>query len=192
MNFFPRGLTNFFKNLENVYTAYGKLQEIKKYDLAQFGVKLKLFGAPYNEIRVIEGDLFVNNPNLEEIYLEGNKIFHIDSGAFDGLQQLNTLYLQLNPCTTDPIVFERSAVQTISEVQKSCNMPNSTTTTTLPPTTQTPTIITPAITDPPLTITITTPYPSTTTTSTSKKKIEQLQSDLLIIFSYLFSLFFNN
>jgi hypothetical protein len=164
MNFFPRGLTNFFKNVENIYTPSVKLQEITKDDLAQFGGKLILFGISYNEIRVIEGDLFVNNPNLEVTYLEGNKIVQIDSGAFDGLQQLYGLWVFSNPCTDDNARApnREEVLKLIPVLLNSCNLCPM-----LPTTTQ----LLPALTM--MTEVPTTPIPITeipTTIATSKSK----------------------
>jgi hypothetical protein len=123
LNFFPRGLTKFFKNIETVWISLGNLQEIKKDDLMQFGEKLKNLHLAMNEIRVIEGNLFEFNKNLESISFGVNKITHIDTKAFDKLIKLETLYLDENLCTSDKNYFEndRSKVlQVIQDVEKSC------------------------------------------------------------------------
>lgn len=37
VNYFPRGITKFFKNIENILINDGKLKEITKEDLKEFG-----------------------------------------------------------------------------------------------------------------------------------------------------------
>jgi hypothetical protein len=123
VKFFPRGLTKFFRNIEKVQIYHGKLQEITKEDLKQFGDKLQELWLGYNKIRVIEGDLFEFNPNLEEIDLSDNYIVHIESGAFNGLEKL-LIWLESNPCTTGRDDYTESdrqqVLEIISEVENSC------------------------------------------------------------------------
>lgn len=100
VNYFPRGLTKLFKNVEKVKIYGANLKEITKDDLEQFGEKLKALWLYNNKIAVIEGDLFVFNKNLEEIHLGTNRIIHVEDGAFGGLEKLLELHLQSNPCTS--------------------------------------------------------------------------------------------
>lgn len=125
VNFFPRGLTKFFKNIETFQIADGKLQEITKEDLKEFGEKLKILLVYRNKIEVIEGDLFEFNKNLERIEIDLNKIIHIDSGTFDKLEKLHTIDFGPNPCVpsdkNDDIRNNRPKVlELIRDVEKSC------------------------------------------------------------------------
>jgi hypothetical protein len=127
VNYFPRGLTKFFKNLEIVYIYNGNLQEVSKNDLKEFGENLKKLLLDHNEIRVIEGDLFEFSPNLNDIDLRSNKIVHIDLEAFDKLDELKSLHMEKNSCTSDDkkVVYGRSEVlELIRDVEKSCKNPN--------------------------------------------------------------------
>lgn len=124
INFLPRGLTKFFKNIEKIFFRHASLQEIKKYDLKEFSDKLKVLDLAYNEIRVIEKIFFKFNRNLMQIDLSFNKIFHIDSGAFRGLEKLQKLDLTSNPCTItkDFVLNDTQAVlKLITKVEKFCN-----------------------------------------------------------------------
>lgn len=94
VSFFPREITQFFKNIEHVRVEECRLQEITKHDLKQFGDKLKILDLTLNELQVIEGDLFEFNVNLVKIVLDLNKIKQVGNGAFGGLNGLNILWFQ--------------------------------------------------------------------------------------------------
>lgn len=97
VNFFPKELEKFFKNLETIWLNGAKLKEISSEDLKVF-TKLKRFSIGYNEVEVIEADLFKFNGNLEWIDLESNKIKHVENGAITGLKTLKEFYFNGNPC----------------------------------------------------------------------------------------------
>jgi hypothetical protein len=120
LNFFPQNLTKFFKNIDTVWIQASKLQEISKKDLKQFGRNLRNLWLDWNEIEVIEGNLFEFNPNLEHISLYKNKMVHIGSGAFDRLEKLRELNLKGNPCTRRLPDYYTIPSRIIREVEKSC------------------------------------------------------------------------
>jgi Leucine-rich repeat (LRR) protein len=123
-NFFPRGITKYFKNIDYVHINYANLKEITKEDLKEFGDKLKELDLDINEIEVIEADLFIYNKNLEGIYMSDNKIKHIENGAFDHLKNLIVLYLGDNPCTLSGTfdAYNRSnVIKLIQNVEEKCN-----------------------------------------------------------------------
>lgn len=123
VNYFPRGITKFFENIERVDIESGSLKEITKEDLREFGDKLKILRLPTgNEIEVIEADLFIYNNNLEWINLTNNKIKHIENGVFDHLENLRQLHLTDNPSTSSSDeTYERSNLMTvIQSVEGKC------------------------------------------------------------------------
>ena len=97
INYFPRGLTNFFKNLKGIRIESTGLKEIHQSDLKDYSklVALWFFG---NDLEVLEENLFEFNPNIEWISLGANKITHIDPFVLAKLIKLKTLYLFSNPC----------------------------------------------------------------------------------------------
>jgi hypothetical protein len=99
IKFFPKNLTNFFKNLEIVQIHNSNIKTITKDDLKQFNGKLKALQLQGNEIEVIESSLFDDNKNLEMFWVYNNKIKLVEEGAFNGLANLNCLLFSLNPCT---------------------------------------------------------------------------------------------
>lgn len=123
VNFFPLGITRFFENIEKVNIYGGKLNEVTKDDLKQFGSKLEELELQQNDIEAIEGDLYEHNRNLRWINLRDNKIKRIGGGTFDGLEKLMFLYLDQNPCTKwdDNVYLDcNAALRLISKVEKSC------------------------------------------------------------------------
>lgn len=100
INYFPREVTKFLKNIETVNLNYAGLKELTKDDLQQFGDKLKTFWVPHNDIKVIEGNLFEYNQNLDWIVFNDNKIKHVEVQAFSHLEKLSIIHLGSNPCIT--------------------------------------------------------------------------------------------
>ncbi|KAG5680474.1 hypothetical protein PVAND_009982 [Polypedilum vanderplanki] len=141
LKYFPRNLENIFKNLELIYIYDSKLIEITSEDLKPFP-KLKNFKLYENPIEVIREDLFINNPDLEVLYLWDNEINHIDPKALSHLNKLRAIYFNDNVCK-----FDKDQVETRSEVleiiekieQGQCLSPKYTTTTTT--TTENPLIL---------------------------------------------------
>jgi len=97
INYFPRGLNKFFKNLRGLQISGTGLKEIHQSDLKDFPklINLYLFN---NNLQVIEENLFQFNPNLELIYLHTNKLTYINPYVFSSLIKLNVLHLNPNTC----------------------------------------------------------------------------------------------
>lgn len=95
--FFPKDLDKVFHNLKAVAIGLSHLEEIHKDDLKPF-TKLIYLSLHFNDIEVIEENLFEFNPNLKVISLNNNKIKEIHSKVFDNLPSLVTLRLKENNC----------------------------------------------------------------------------------------------
>jgi len=118
MQFFPKGLDKFFKNIKRIYIHSCQLKEIHQSDLKGFP-NLVYFELKYNEIEVIEAGLFDFNPNLESIrfYLE-SKIIHIDPNVFDHLNKLSNLWFSSAPCFGEHIDVIK---EIINRVKSNCS-----------------------------------------------------------------------
>jgi hypothetical protein len=110
INYFPRGLDHFFKNLKAIEIYKSKLREIHQEDLKPFPRLVELI-LHYNLLEVLEEGLFDFNTDLEYIYFEGNKIVNIKPHVFDHLSRLSYLYLTFNVC------IDRYAENSISNVR---------------------------------------------------------------------------
>jgi len=97
VHYFPRGLTNFFKNLKGIEIQSTGLKEVHQSDLKDYP-NLNNLWLWNSNLEIIEENLFEFNPNLEAIYLSSNNISHIDSNVFDKLTKLKSLYLASNTC----------------------------------------------------------------------------------------------
>lgn len=84
--YFPLGLEIFFEaeKIIAIQVYYSRMKEIRKTDLKPF-MNLKDLDLTGNHLEVLEKDLFIYNKNLNNIYLNDNKISHIDSKVFDDI-----------------------------------------------------------------------------------------------------------
>lgn len=98
LNFFPRNLHRFFKNLKQIKIYHGGITKISQEDFAPFGSNLEVVNLAYNQIEVIEENTFKFNPNITEINLEGNKIRKIFGRPFLKLSNLRTVSFLGNDC----------------------------------------------------------------------------------------------
>jgi len=120
LNYFPRGLNNFFKNLKVINIFNSGLKEIHQSDLKDFPKLMNLF-LPANNLEIIEENLFEFNPNLKWINLNSNKISHIDPTVFDNLTKLSRLYLGTNSCISMLAIDNSTVLQNvITTAQANC------------------------------------------------------------------------
>lgn len=103
--FIPRGLTKFFKNIRDLTIISSNLQIITIDDLKEFRYQLKLLSLP------------------------DNQIYYIENGVLSGLEKLETLNLQLNPCTSEEELAndDRTNVfEIIRRVEENCKFATTT------------------------------------------------------------------
>jgi len=116
---FPKGLENFFKNLELIYIQSCQLKEIHQADLKAFP-KLVVFTLLSNKIKVIEKGLFDYNPKLEVVgFASETRIIHIDPNVFDNLKKLSNFYFLSVPCIDQSISDSPEQAQEAIKVVKS-------------------------------------------------------------------------
>ena len=117
-NYFPRGLDTFFKNIKVIDIGDANLKEVHQEDLKQFP-KLVELHLHFNSLEVLEDGLFDFNPNLELIYLNRNKIVHIEPKIFNHLSKLRFLELRSNPCINKYAYESKSEVKNVIQAAKS-------------------------------------------------------------------------
>lgn len=118
VNYFPKNLGAFFKNLKIVEINVCHLKEIHQSDLIGLN-KLEALDLSSNDLKIIELGLFDNNLELQSIKLDDNKLIHIDPDVFDNLPKLEKLNLFKSGCSF-PLVPYRSVPSTIKEVKDRC------------------------------------------------------------------------
>lgn len=120
IHFFPKGLTNFFKNFEFIKIESCGLKVIQKSDLQPFG-KLLYIDFSYNNIEVIEEGLFDFNPELKAVGFWESKIIHIDPKVFDYLNNLSCFWFDNVPCINFNVCDSKEKLKhAIGLVKKNC------------------------------------------------------------------------
>lgn len=102
----PRGISNFFPNLQSLYLFDVSVDEVTNSDLTGLG-GLKQFRLAAN-VQTIESDLFINNPLLESIEFTTNPIQHVAHHVFDNLVNLTSLHLTKATCIDESTVKNRA------------------------------------------------------------------------------------
>lgn len=97
MTFLPRGIADFFKNLDALSIWFCGLQSISANDLRPFPRLVYLF-LDHNQLTTIDGDLFTYTPHLQYASFEGNQIQHIGHDLVTNLNSLTHLYFNENVC----------------------------------------------------------------------------------------------
>ncbi|CAG9810640.1 unnamed protein product [Chironomus riparius] len=118
INYFPRCLETFFKNIKAIQIDNCNLKEVHQEDLKPFPNLVELY-LRFNELEVLEEGLFDFNPDLEYIYIWNNKIVHIAPNVFDHLSKLSYLYLLSNSCIDKEAKNSTSEVKNVIQAAKS-------------------------------------------------------------------------
>lgn len=109
---FPSSLGSYFPNLESLVITNSKMKFVNKVAFTSLN-ELKFLKLSGNEISLIEPELFEDNYNLEEIYLNDNKIEKISTDILS-LGKLKLLQLENNLCVN--FIYQQS--DTIEERQE--------------------------------------------------------------------------
>jgi len=117
MKYFPQGLDKVFKNLQLFHIRFTYIQELHQSDMKPFP-ELKELDLHDNEIKVLEDGLFEFNPKLVFVSFSSNKIAHIGLTVFDGLNNLQYLYLISNACINKGAYLSHSEVLDVIEYAK--------------------------------------------------------------------------
>lgn len=103
INFIPKDLIKFFKNIEHVWIGGTNIEVVTKEDFLKIG------------------------KNLKTIVLSSNKIKHIETGAFEGMENLTMLDLTENPCTSNEHIAREDhskVLELIQSVEEKCKDPS--------------------------------------------------------------------
>lgn len=106
----PRGMENFFPNLEAIYSETGELTEIAKDDFAPFPM-LKQVHLYKHKIKVLNSDLFASNPNVMHVSFAGNPLTTIGRTTFTRISELKSLFLLGANCIDKAVINDRPGVE---------------------------------------------------------------------------------
>ncbi|CAG9811187.1 unnamed protein product [Chironomus riparius] len=121
INYFPNGLEKIYDNIKAIVIEKCHLKEIHQSDVMVFP-KLVAIGLRYNDIEVVEQNLFQYNRLLKLVLFHDNKVFHIDPAVFDHLTSLSYLGFSRNKCMS-MYIDSGTAVQVqkvITEIKSKC------------------------------------------------------------------------
>jgi len=126
INYFPRGLEKFFKNIKAITVGFSNLKQIHQEDLKSFPKLAELYFFS-NSIKVLEQGLFDFNPDLQRISFEHNKIINMEPEVFDHLNKLGSLLLYGNSCIDDGVIAYNSTEvkNLIHKAEAQCKNSNS-------------------------------------------------------------------
>lgn len=96
-HFIPTNLGLTLKNLLAMTIKKSNLRKITSENLQDFR-KLMYLDLSFNQIEILEANLFANNLNLEMLWLNNNKIHRIDHKSFAHLKKLSSYNLEGNIC----------------------------------------------------------------------------------------------
>jgi hypothetical protein len=111
MNFLPKGIELFFKNIRAIHTPYSKLKAITSDDLKGFP-ELEVASFPVNQVQFLDGDLFIHNPKLQYFDFDNNQITNIGPDFFKPLKFLQFAKLENNLC------INSMSENNVTEIQK--------------------------------------------------------------------------
>lgn len=108
----PQGLTNLFKNLQELEISSSNLKTISGDDLQEHK-NLSTLNLSGNLLTTLPSGLFENTRILEYIDFSYNRLKYIDPDIFDDVPNLNRAFFIKNICTGDDPVYgnDRYAVQ---------------------------------------------------------------------------------
>ncbi|KAL7039935.1 hypothetical protein ACKWTF_000185 [Chironomus riparius] len=120
VQYLPRGLEKFFKNVTGIAVWYDLLKEIHQFDFKPFK-SLECVNIFESKIEIIEENIFDYNPNLIAVSFGKANIFHIGSTVFDHLSKLTSLHLGGNTCINEFKENNRAGVeQIIRNIKLNC------------------------------------------------------------------------
>jgi Leucine rich repeat len=97
MNFIPRNLSKYFKNIQGLEIQSASLKAVSKDDLQQFP-DLRLIYFYNNLLKTLEDDLFSYNPKLQHINFSTNKITKVGPNLLGSLKCLRQAEFSCNIC----------------------------------------------------------------------------------------------
>lgn len=96
--YFPRGIENFFPNLNAIGISNGNIASLQGNELDPFRNLTWFVLDGHSPLQRIPGNLFANTPLLTSIWLYGNKIKQVGENLFNNLPQLRYANFFYNYC----------------------------------------------------------------------------------------------
>lgn len=119
--YFPKGITNYFENIEAIHAGMNQLAFLEKDDMKIFD-KLRFLYLYNNVLTNLQSDVFEENLKLEYVSFHGNLLKHIGSRILSPLKSLKTAYFNKNICIDKQAVHNAFAMAEIRlEIAQQCS-----------------------------------------------------------------------
>lgn len=107
--YFPRGMTKFFENIEAIHAGMNQLAYLEKDDMKDF-TKLRFLYLYNNVLQSLDSNVLEDNLALEYVSFYGNQLKKIGSNILTPLKSLKTAYFNKNIC------IDKQAVRDLREI----------------------------------------------------------------------------
>ena len=118
VNFIP-DFTPVTKNLKGLSFVQCRMIMLRKQDLQPYD-KLEYLWLNENYLKHLDGDVFIYNPNIKVVNLQGNKLTKINSNIFNNLISLEIVILNKNECLKNVTESQLPVIDWIDKINEYC------------------------------------------------------------------------
>jgi hypothetical protein len=136
-NYFPIGFEKFFPDLIAFYMYSGNITKLNGDELNSYK-NLEWFAIISTQLEFVPGNLFSNNKKVKSILLRLNKIKHVGSKLFDGLDNLEMVNFDQNVCINEEAGNSSKIEELKKNLREKCKVPGEILSTEAPTTTKAP------------------------------------------------------
>jgi len=123
IEYFPKGLERFFKNLKVFHMPRNQIKQITQSDLKPFP-NLIYLEVHENNIKILEDGLFNNHPNMKVVWFNVNKIFHVGKNVFNNMNKITYLGFGSNQCVNTNVESNAAKViELVESLKTNASMP---------------------------------------------------------------------
>lgn len=119
MTYIPKGIEQFFKNIFSVSIKETGLAVIRKNDLKPFP-RLRYLFLSRNQLKTLNSGLFLHNPKLNMLSLEGNQLNSIAADIFDPIEDLQQADFRDNVCINSQATSREKVKEVELDIAQNC------------------------------------------------------------------------
>lgn len=124
VQYLPKGIENFFPNLERLSIVNAGLESINSAFLKPF-VNLNAVALKNNKITSLDSNLFEFNPEIATLWISNNKLTHVGADILTPLKKLSYADFSSNECV-DNLIDEEGSETTdfsglVNDFKAKCN-----------------------------------------------------------------------
>lgn len=119
LSYFPKGVEKFFPFLKGIYIT-ANLKTLNGDELKPFANLTQLVIAQNQNLEKIPGNLFDNNPMMESIWFNSNKIKYVGDNLLNSLSYLRRADFSNNICTNENASNKSELVDLMRNLKTNC------------------------------------------------------------------------